>query len=160
MLALVTALLATDSAKAQFGGLFGPKVEQISAQQLYGLLTSTASPSTANAGRDFVIVDVRSPEEIEVSIIPGAITKAEYEQNRNKYRGMTVIPYCLVGARSTTYARQLIKQGEKVLNFKGSVLAWCKAKLPLVTQDGTPTNRVHTYSARYQVPSEYDAVTR
>ena len=44
---------------------------------------------------------------------------------------------------------------ELALCFRG----WCAAGLPLSGPDGQSTNRVHTYSAQFQVPPEYDAVT-
>jgi rhodanese-related sulfurtransferase len=109
---------------------------------------------------NFVLVDVRSDAEVNVSIIPGAITKAEYEKNRDNYQGRTVIPYCTIGGRSGTYAKQLAKNGVRVKNYEGSILKWVEAGLPLVTLDGKPTNRVHTYSDRYRIPEKYEQVTK
>ena len=87
-------------------------------------------------------------------------TKAEFEKHRKNYRDLTVIPYCTVGGRSGAYAQQLAESGVKVKNYKGSILDWVQHKLPLVTRDGQPTNRVHTYSSRYRVPRGYQSVTR
>jgi len=107
-----------------------------------------------------VLVDVRSEMEINVSVIPGAITEAMYEQNVAKYRDKLVISYCTVGGRSGTYAKQLADKGVKVKNYQGSILKWVDAGLPLVTLDGEPTNRIHTYSDRYKIPAEYEQVTQ
>ena len=104
-------------------------------------------------------VYVRSDSEIKVSVIPGAITKSQYERDRAKYRGRTVIPYCTVGGRSGAYAKQLAKSGITAKNYKGSILDWVKNELPVVTLDGKPTNRVHTYSDRYRIPAKYQQVT-
>ena len=155
--------------EAQFGKLFGggPKVDVIHTTELKNLLdrqeqaeTKAKKAGTAVPKAGFVLVDVRSVAEINVSIIPGAITKADFEKDREQYRGRTVIPYCTVGVRSGTYARQLAASGMKVRNYKGSILEWVGAELPLVTLDGQPTNRVHTYSNRYRVPSKYQQVTQ
>jgi rhodanese-related sulfurtransferase len=102
---------------------------------------------------------VRSDAEVKVSIIPGAITKADYEKNSKQYEGRLVIPYCTVGGRSGAYAKQLSGKGVKVKNYQGSILQWVDAGLPLVTLNGEPTNRVHTSSNRYRVPAAYEQVT-
>ncbi|QDV70467.1 hypothetical protein Poly24_41910 [Rosistilla carotiformis] len=164
-------LLAFDapSASAQLSNLFGfgPKVPTISTAELNQELAAQrdAEAKSLAAGTDapvprFVVVDVRSEAEVNVSVIPGAITKAEYEKNRQQYQGRTVISYCTVGGRSGKYAAQLAKEGVDVKNYKGSILKWVDAKLPLVTLEGQPTNRVHTYSDRYSVPAEYEQVTK
>lgn len=155
-------------ANAQFGELFGggPKVETIETEKLSEMLTDRqklkdkAKASGAEVpDSDFVVVDVRSDKEVKVSIIPSAITKAQYEKDAAKYRDKLVIPYCTVGGRSGAYAKQLAAKGVKVKNYEGSILKWVEAGLPLVTLDGKPTNRVHTYSDRYRVPAKYQQVT-
>ncbi len=154
-------------ANAQWGSLFGasPSVEQISTTQLRRLQTAQekAAKAAAQSGTQppaakFVIVDVRSPQEYRVSMIPGAITKQQYESHRQQYSDLTVIPYCTVGGRSTQYAAQLASKGVKVLNYKESILGWCAQNLPLVTPTGKATKTVHTASSRYRVPPTYKAV--
>ncbi|MCP4891031.1 MAG: rhodanese-like domain-containing protein [Planctomycetaceae bacterium] len=159
--------LTAPVASAQFGGLFrGPKVDTIKTADLHKLLhqqqqaEDEAKESGANAPTaNFVVVDVRSNAETSVSVIPGAITKAQYEKNRRQYQGRLVIPYCTVGGRSGAYAKQLAKSGVRVKNYQGSILKWVDAGLPVVTLDGKPTNRVHTYSDRYRIPANYVQVT-
>ncbi len=167
---LVAVSLLTTSqptvANAQFGSLFGgSKVETIDTEELHKLLTAhqqaeaKAKESGSEPSRpDFVVVDVRSDAEINVSVIPGAITKAQFEKNKQLYEGRTVIPYCTVGGRSGAYAKQLAGSGMKVKNYQGSILKWIDAGLPLVTLDGKPTHRVHTHSSRYRVPEKYEQV--
>ena len=164
---VITAMSVADSASGHaqtgfLGGLFGgPKVVTISTEQLRDRLVNPKTNELKPAEqRDFVLVDVRTPEEFNVSVIPGAITKAEYEKNPAKYRDKTVIPYCTVGGRSGAYAKSLAADGVKVVNYDGSILAWVQSGLPLVTLDGKPTRRVHTYSNRYTIPSNYQQVTR
>ena len=106
----------------------------------------------------FIVVDVRSPAETEVSVIPGAITKAQFERESKKYGNRAIIVYCTVGARSATYANGLKQKGWNAWNYKGSILDWCKHQFPLTTLDGVPTKRVHTYSIWYRVPRQYEAV--
>lgn len=144
---------------------WGPEIKEISALELHELMVTEAQrtkqpAATDNAARkpEFVVVDVREPSEYRVSMIPGAITKAQFENDLRSYAGTTVIAYCTVGGRSAQYAKQLAAKGVKVLNFKESIIGWCNAKLPLVTVDGNTTNQVHVYNSRYRVPAEYQAV--
>jgi rhodanese-related sulfurtransferase len=156
-----------SDASAQFGGLFGgPKVESIETVDLAELLQDQqqAEAIAKESGEktpapSFLVVDVRSDAEVNVSVIPGAITKAQYEKDRKQYDGRTIIPYCTVGGRSGAYAKKLAADGVKVKNYEGSILKWVDAGLPLVTLDGAPTNRVHTYSDRYKIPAKYEQVT-
>lgn len=164
---LLALTLTASSARAQLGGLLGgPKVETIQTEALNKLLTERQQQAeqAKQAGSrppesDFVVVDVRSEQEVAVSVIPGAITKAAYQKDAAKYRGKLVIPYCTVGGRSGAFAKQLAAQGVRVKNYDGSILKWIEAGLPLVTLDGKPTQRVHTHSDRYRVPPAYEQVT-
>jgi len=154
---------------AQFGRLFGGglEVETIQTKQLVELIhqekgggNGDAKSGALHDASEFVLVDVRSDAEINVSIIPGAITKAQYEKNPELYKNKTVIVYCTVGGRSGAYAKQLAGNGVKVKNYKGSILEWVNSELPLQTVDGQPTNRVHTYSSRYRIPAKYEQVAQ
>ncbi len=155
-------------AQAQLGNLFGsaPKVDILSTTDLKAMLDmqkqkeeTAASQGQGKPNADFVLVDVRSDAEVNISVIPGAITKAEYEKSKDKYKDKQIICYCTVGGRSTKYSTELAKEGLKVLNYKGSILDWVNSELPLVTLDGKPTNRVHIYADRYKIPAKYEAVT-
>ncbi len=165
---VTTLALPSTTASAQLTQLFGGRssVPTVSVDELKSMLErqrrdeqAAQEQGTERPKPDFVLVDVRSDAEINVSVIPGAISKAEYEKNAGQYRDRTVIAYCTIGGRSGRYAQQLKKKGVKTKNFKGSILEWVKEGLPLVTLDGKATNRVHTYSDRYRVPAQYEAVT-
>ncbi|QDT07580.1 hypothetical protein K227x_60080 [Rubripirellula lacrimiformis] len=167
--ALLLVALSPGFALAQLESLLeiGSKVPAISVSELRGILDAhqSAIEKAKTQGdpapqADFVLVDVRSDAEVNVSIIPGAITKSDFEKHRDRYTGRTVIPYCTIGGRSGRYANQLLQEGAKVKNFKGSILEWVKAEMPVVTLDGKPTRRVHIYSDRYAIPEIYEAVTQ
>ena len=104
-----------------------------------------------------VIVDVRAKAETDVSVIPGAITKSEFEKNSLQHQGKTVIAYCTVGYRSGIYGKKLASEGWHAYNYKGSILDWCENQFPLVSRDGETTNHVHTYSSEYKVAKGYEA---
>ncbi|MDM4018746.1 rhodanese-like domain-containing protein [Roseiconus lacunae] len=165
--ALSLIVFATAPAQAQLGAVFPSlaPVETIKVDELKTLLDQRkaaekkAQAEEKTVDSDFVLVDVRSEKEFSVSMIPGAITKAEFEKQKSKFKDKTVIAYCLVGGRSGRYASELRREGYDVKNFKGSILGWCQAELPVVTPDGKPTKRVHIYSDRYSIPDSYEALT-
>ena len=127
-------------------------VPGITVQQLR-MLQETEQPA-----QTFVVVDVRAPQETSVSVIPGAITLAQFHAERQTHAGKLVIAYCTSGARSARVVRQLRSQGMDARDLRGSILAWCQAQMPLSTLDGQPTKRVHVASAANRVPRAYKAV--
>jgi len=105
-----------------------------------------------------VLVDVRTPEEQAVSMIPGAITAEQLEQHSAEHQGATLVPYCTIGGRSGQYAEAMKARGWKVYNLKGAILAWTHAGGDLVGPDG-PTRRVHTHGRKFDLVAEgFEAV--
>lgn len=145
--ALAIALLA-PLASAQ--GLFGSSVPTITLEEIR---------EAEDSGESLQFVDVRSEEEMAVSMIPGAITRREYERNLEAYEDARIVPYCTVGARSGKYTRELIARGITAVNYRGSIIDWVQHGEALVTPEGEPTKRVHTYSDRFSVPEPYIGVT-
>jgi rhodanese-related sulfurtransferase len=106
-----------------------------------------------------VLVDVRTRKEQSVSMIPGAITAAEFEKNPDVYKDKVVVSYCTVGYRSAKYAQQMNRKGIVVKSFNGSIIGWCQANALLAAPDGGETRRVHTYGPKWNLlPPEYEAV--
>ena len=58
-----------------------PGVPELTADELRKLQTQ----------EKIVLVDVRTPDEQVVSMIPGAITASDFEDNRQSYEGATVV---------------------------------------------------------------------
>ncbi len=158
-------MISSTNLVAQITPPFAKPPEVISTKELKEMLDAreaAAKKATAEKKKpeesNFVVVDVRSDDEISVSMIPGAITKQQYEKDKDKYRGKLVIPYCLVGGRSATFSNELIKSGVLVKNYKGSIVEWVTNELPLVTQKGEPTNKVFINPEKFKVPAKYEAV--
>jgi len=108
--------------------------------------------------RPAVLVDVREPHERRVSMLPGAITKEDFERNSARYRSWLVVPYCTIGLRSGLYTRELRGRGFAVRNLAGSALAWAHAGLPFETS-GKATRRVHVFNADWNLlPLGYEPV--
>lgn len=125
-----------------------PKVAGISALEL-----------AAQAGKQaLVLVDVRTPQEQRVSMIPGALTRQDFEADRDRYRDAAIVAYCTIGARSGEFAAELAKQGFRVRNLEGGILAWTHVAGPLNGPDG-PTRKVHVYGRRWNLAADgYEAV--
>jgi rhodanese-related sulfurtransferase len=108
---------------------------------------------------DWAIVDVRSPRERAVSIIPGAVSRAEFETQLEEHRAKHVLAYCTAGCRSGAYAQKLREKGLDAFSLSGGVLAWSLDEGSFVTVNGQPTRRVHVNGERWDVlPPGYQAV--
>ena len=125
-----------------------PQVPDVSAEELVAMRRE----------KDVVLVDGRKKKEQEVSMLPGAITSREFEENIEKHRDKTIVVYCTIGSRSGHYARGLIGKGFIAYNLRGSILAWIHAGQKLVSE-GKETRRVHVYGRRWNLaPKGYEAV--
>ena len=128
---------------------FYPGIRWISSQQFMGLRHE----------RVWRIVDVRSPAERAVSIIPGSISLRTYRESIGKYEGEPVMVYCTVGCRSAGHAHTLQEQGIEVYNLWGGVIDWALHGGKFSTVTGAPTREVHTHGKRWNLlPPTYIAV--
>lgn len=99
---------------------------------------------------DLVLVDVRTPAEQAVSMLPRAITQEEYERRADELAGRPVVTYCTIGVRSGEYAKELLARGVEATNLQGSILAWTHAGGTLI-RDGEPTRQVHVYGPTWNL---------
>ena len=121
-------------------------------------ITATELQRLQQQGKKLVLIDVRSPKEIAVSRIPGAVTAAEFESNLEQYKDAVAIAYCTIGYRSGLYAQKLRQQGVEVLNLEGSLLAWSHAGGELVNRSGT-TKKVHVFGRQWRLTAkDYEPV--
>jgi len=111
------------------------------------------------AQEDVLLVDVREASERAVSVIPGAITREQFESEKSSIGDRPIVAYCTIGYRSGEYVEKLNKEGIPALNLEGSILAWVNAGQPIVDSHGAATKRVHTYGAQWSLlPEGYEAV--
>ncbi len=93
-----------------------------------------------DAGKDFVLIDVRNPNEWEIATIPGAtlVPLPEIEQGsgvekvRQLVNGSELIVHCKSGVRSAKALGILKQAGMDGLNLKGGILAWGDAYDPSI----------------------------
>jgi sodium/bile acid cotransporter 7 len=126
-----------------------PDVRDISPEEL---MSSVASGNV-------VIVDARQSEEMEVSMLPGAIARQEFLENLDDYRGETIVAYCTISYRSGLFAREMRARGVEVLNLEGGILAWTLAGGKVYDKDGE-SSRIHVHGDKWNyAPDGYEAVT-
>lgn len=113
----------------------------------------------AYRSNELVIVDVRTPEEQAISMIPGAITKEAFEESISDQRDARVVVHCTIGYRSGVYVKELAERGIEAENMAGSLLLWAHEGLPLEDAEGRPTSRVHVYGKKWNLlPAGYEGV--
>lgn len=107
---------------------------------------------------DAIMLDVRSAQERAVSIIPGAITEAEFGRIYRASPKLVVV-YCTIGYRSGLRARELRARGIDARNLHGGILAWIAQGGSLQNSFGKPSHQVHVYSKGWAVvPANFSAV--
>lgn len=125
-----------------------PKVPEISAAEL----------AERRKRQRLAIVDVREPHEQSVSMIPGAMTRTEFDARKDAFRDVPIVAYCTLGFRSGKYAAKLCDEGFDAHNLRGAILAWTHTGEPLVDAQGE-TRRVHVYGRKWNlVASGYEGV--
>lgn len=88
-------------------------------------------------GDDYVLLDVRTPEEVMDGYINGAVhidIKAEdFESRISKLdKSKTYYVYCASGARSAKASQIMLDMGfNDVYSVKGGIRAWKEEKLPV-----------------------------
>ncbi len=104
-----------------------PKIKQISVDELSKLIRSE---------KQFDLLDIRTPAEIERGVLPDAITlamhliplKLDYFSENNR----RIIVYCRTGSRSMKACEFLQQQGiDNVASLRGGIIKWANSGLPL-----------------------------
>jgi len=105
-----------------------------------------------------VLVDDRGEREQAVSMLPGAITRKEFDRDREKYKDQKIVVYCTIGLRSGRYSQHLMKKGFDAYNLKGGILAWAHSGRKFV-HESKETTRAHVYGRKWSLlPQGYEAV--
>jgi rhodanese-related sulfurtransferase len=103
-------------------------------------------------------VDVREPEEIRISTLPGAIDTETYLQNKRQYGNKTLVAFCTIGYRSGIFAQEMARQGVAVKNLKGGILAWVLEGGQIFNENGA-SKRLHVYGPKWDLaPGDYETI--
>ncbi|HBE21753.1 MAG TPA: molybdenum cofactor biosynthesis protein MoeB [Cyanobacteria bacterium UBA11149] len=110
------------------------EMTEMTVQQLKELIDSGAD--------DFVLVDVRNPNEYDIAKIPGSILVplpdieqgAGVEKIKEILNGHRLIAHCKMGGRSAKALGILKDAGIEGINVKGGILAWSREVDPSVPE--------------------------
>lgn len=174
----LVAPLSIASLVTAFAFLMGPAIlccnsaEDVERRQkiesLYGDYKKRSFPAVIDveprlamdlAGRqEVVFVDVRTPEEQGVSMIPGAVTKEEFLSHLEQYKDKIIIGYCTISYRSGKLARELRDtKGITLYNLRGGLLGWVHDGGKVVDRRGE-TKHIHVYGRKWNLaPSSFEA---
>jgi rhodanese-related sulfurtransferase len=119
------------------------KIEWISTGELADWLANKRRPAP-------VLLDVRTPEEWNVSHLPGARRVDPNASVETAAAGLSketpIVTYCAVGYRSGEMADRLRAAGfGNVHNLEGSIFQWANEHRPLV-RDDERVSQVHPYN--------------
>lgn len=125
-------------------------VPEITAEEAQAILSDDAG--------NWLVVDVREPEEYAVSHLPGAI-RISLDTDRETFTqqfggalaGKHVLFYCSVGQRSSKLAARLQDAvrdagGADIANLRGGIFRWHGEHGTLVNAEGS-VGRIHPYNA-------------
>lgn len=121
-----------------------PTVQHISTHDLFDWMQSDRTP---------VMLDIREPEEFNVSQIEGAILATTTEDALGALESVPkdrpIVVYCSVGYRSSAVAQELQSAGfTTVYNLEGSIFAWANEGRQVVREDA-PVQEVHPFNAKW-----------
>lgn len=99
---------------------------------------------------NFLLIDVRTKEEYEISHIKGAIHLTE-PSKVNISKNKKIIAYCSVGYRSARFIQELNQLGyNEAYNLKGSIFQWANEG-HAVYQNNQRVFYVHPYNKEWGV---------
>ena len=108
--------------------------------------------------RNVLFVDVRKLAEMNVSMLPNAITSNEFLKNPSEYKDFKIVAYCTISYRSGIFAKEMERKGIKISNLAGGLLAWVLEGGKVFDTHGE-TKRIHVYDQKWNyLPRGYEMV--
>jgi len=106
-----------------------------------------------------LFVDTRKPAEMEVSMLPGAITWEESLKNPEKSKDRRTVVYCTISYRSGKFAQEMANKGIEIFNLRGGLLAWVLEGGKVYNSKGEETKRINVYGEKWDYPpAGYESV--
>jgi sulfur-carrier protein adenylyltransferase/sulfurtransferase len=127
----------------QFCGIPQAQAAEAAQQSMLAEMTVTELKELIDSGADdFVLIDVRNPNEYEIAKIPGSIliplpdieNGKGIEQVKAALNGHRLIAHCKMGGRSAKALAILQEAGIEGTNVKGGIQAWSREVDPLVLE--------------------------
>jgi sulfur-carrier protein adenylyltransferase/sulfurtransferase len=119
----------------QFCGIPQAKAAEAEQQSMLAEMTVTELKQLIDSGaKDFVLIDVRNPNEYDIAKIPGSILiplpdieqGKGIEQVKAALNGHRLIAHCKMGGRSAKALSILKEAGIEGTNVKGGIQAWSR----------------------------------
>jgi sulfur-carrier protein adenylyltransferase/sulfurtransferase len=119
----------------QFCGIPQAQAAEAEQQSMLAEMTVTELKQLIDSGaKDFVLIDVRNPNEYEIAKIPGSILiplpdieqGQGIEQVKAALNGHRLIAHCKMGGRSAKALAILQEAGIEGTNVKGGIQAWSR----------------------------------
>ena len=105
-----------------------------------------------------IFIDVRQPNEQEVSMLPGAVPYTEFLKNPEKYNAYTKVGYCTIGYRSSRFTQIMKQKGITMYNLHGGLLGWIHDGGKIYDKNGQ-SFRIHVYGSPWKLaPDGYQEV--
>ena len=117
----------------QFCGIPQARAQEAQEQQQIPEMTVTELKELIDSGaKDFVLLDVRNPNEYEIAQIPGSVLVSlpdiehgqGVQQVKELLNGHRLIAHCKMGGRSAKALGILKEAGIEGINLKGGITAW------------------------------------
>ncbi len=122
-----SAVSKTASSSASAVAVKAPFHKVLTPQQVMRLIGETP---------DLLIVDVRSPQELQEGKLQNSVLVPFWNIMRGNYNlpnNRTILLYCAVGGRSYAAMQIMARNGySKLYNLKGGIAQWKKEGLPVV----------------------------
>ncbi len=99
-----------------------------------------------------LFIDTRTRKEMEVSMLPGAVTEEEFIGHREKYRHLVPIAYCTISYRSGVFSEKQSGGDPPVRNLRGGLLAWVLEGGAVHDKNGKAVKIIHVYGRRWDYP--------
>lgn len=127
----------------QFCGIPQAKAQEAQEQQQISEMTVAELKELIDSGaKDFVLLDVRNPNEYQIAQIPGSVLVplpdiehgAGVAKVKELLNGHRLIAHCKMGGRSAKALGILKEAGIEGINVKGGITAWSQEVDPSVPQ--------------------------
>ena len=127
----------------QFCGIPQAKAQEANQQMQIPEMTVTELKELIDSGaKDFVLLDVRNPNEYQIAQIPGSVLVPlpdiengnGVEKVKELLNGHRLIAHCKMGGRSAKALGILKEAGIEGINVKGGITAWSQEVDPSVPQ--------------------------
>jgi adenylyltransferase/sulfurtransferase len=126
----------------QFCGIPQAKAEEAKQMELPEMTVQELKQLLDSGADDFILVDVRNPNEYEIAQIPGSVLVplpdiergVGVEKVKELLNGHRLIAHCKMGGRSAKALGILKQAGIEGINLKGGINAWSLEVDPSVPQ--------------------------